>query len=68
MSLASQSVKKILFALTLPVVLLASVLLINTVRFTSKQIQVEPIQPVSVDESERCLSPGPSCSFSDSLI
>jgi carboxypeptidase PM20D1 len=42
--------KKLLLLLTLCVVLLASVLLINTLRFTSKQIQVEPIQPVSVDE------------------
>ena len=32
------------------VVLLASVLLINSLRFTFKQIQVEPIQPVSVDK------------------
>jgi carboxypeptidase PM20D1 len=39
-----------LVVLTLSVVILASVLLINTLRFTSKQIQVEPIQPVSVDE------------------
>lgn len=43
--------KKILFVLTSCVVLVASVLLINTLRFTSKQIQVDPIQPVSVDES-----------------
>jgi carboxypeptidase PM20D1 len=42
--------KKLLLLLTLCVVLLVSVLLINTLRFTSKQIQVEPIQPVSVDE------------------
>lgn len=42
--------KKIFLILTLCVVLLASVLLINTLRFTSKQIQIEPIQPVSVDE------------------
>ena len=45
-----KAVKQILLALTLSVVLLASVLLINTLRFTSKQIQVEPIQPVGVDE------------------
>ena len=42
--------KKILLALTLCVVLLASVLLINTLRFTSRQIQIEPIQVVHVDE------------------
>lgn len=45
-----KAAKKTLLVLTLCVVLLASVLLINTLRFTSKQIQVEPIQPVSVDE------------------
>lgn len=45
-----KAVKKILLVLTLCVVLLGSVLLINTLRFTSRQIQVEPIQPVSVDE------------------
>jgi carboxypeptidase PM20D1 len=42
--------KKILLVLTLCVVLLASVLLINTLRFRSKQIQIESIQPVRVDE------------------
>ena len=42
--------KKILAVLALCAVLLASVLLINTRRFTSKQIQVEPIQAISVDE------------------
>lgn len=42
--------KKVFLVLILCVVLLASVLLINTLRFTSKQIQIEPIQPVSVDE------------------
>ena len=45
-----KAVKKTLLILTLCVVLLASVLLINTLRFTSKQIHVEPIQPVIVDE------------------
>lgn len=42
--------KKIFLVLTFCVVLLASVLLINTLRFTSKQIRIEPIQSVSVDE------------------
>lgn len=45
-----ESLKKILFVLTAGVVLLVSALLINTLRFTSKQIAVQPIQPVSVDE------------------
>jgi carboxypeptidase PM20D1 len=42
--------KKISLVLTLGVVLLASVLIINTLRFTSKQIRIDPIQPVGVDE------------------
>lgn len=42
--------KKVFLVFTLCVVLLASVLLINALRFSSKQIQIEPIQPVSVDE------------------
>ena len=45
-----KSLTKIFFVLTFGVVLLASVLLINTLRFTSKQIQVAPVPPVSVDE------------------
>ena len=44
--------KKILLVLTLCVVLLVSVLLINTLRFTSKQIQIEPIQLTYVDEGD----------------
>ena len=47
--------KKILLVLAFCVVLLASVLIINTVRFTSKQIQVEPIHPFSVDENNVAL-------------
>ena len=47
--------KKILLVLTLCVVLLASVLLINTLGFTSKQIHIEPIQPVNVDENSVAL-------------
>lgn len=43
--------KKILLVLITGFVLLASVLLINTLRFTSKQTQVAPVQPVSVDET-----------------
>lgn len=43
--------KKILLVLTVAVVLLVSVLLVRTLRFNSKQIQVEPIQAVSVDEN-----------------
>ena len=50
MSGLRRSLKNIFLVLTSCVVLLASVLLINTLRFTSKQISVEPIQPVSVDE------------------
>lgn len=46
-----KSLTKILLVLALCVVLLASLLLINTLRFTSKQIQVEPIRPINVDES-----------------
>lgn len=42
--------KKILLGLIVGIVLLASVLLINTLRFTSRQMQVAPAQPVSVDE------------------
>jgi carboxypeptidase PM20D1 len=42
-------VKKISLVLALVVVVLVSVLLINTFRFKSKQVQVEPIQAVSVD-------------------
>lgn len=42
--------KKILSVVALGVVLLASVLLVKTLRFTSRQILVEPIQVVSVDE------------------
>ena len=34
--------KKISLVLTLCVVLLASVVLVNTLRFTSEQIQIEP--------------------------
>lgn len=45
-----KSLKRILLVLSLCLLLLAAVLLINTLRFTSKQIQVAPIQPVSVDE------------------
>ena len=47
--------KKILLVLTSCVVLLASVLIINTLRFASKQTQVEPIHPVSVDENNVAL-------------
>ena len=47
--------KKILLVLTFCVVLLASVLIINTVRFTSKQIQVEPVHSISVDENSVAL-------------
>ncbi len=42
--------KKVLLVFAFCVVLLASLLLINTLRFTSKQIQVEPIKPISIDE------------------
>jgi len=50
-----KSLKRILLALSLSVVVLASVLLINTLRFTSKQIQVEAIQPVNIDENSVAL-------------
>ena len=43
--------KKILLVLTLCVVVLAAVLLIKALRFASKQIQVEPIETVSVEEA-----------------
>jgi carboxypeptidase PM20D1 len=43
--------KRIILVLTLCAVLLVCVLLVNTFRFTSEQAQVEPIQPVSVDEA-----------------
>lgn len=43
--------KKLLLLLTLSLALLASALIINTMRFTSKQIHVDPVQPVSVDEA-----------------
>jgi len=42
--------KKIILVPTLCVVLPVCVLLVNTFRFTSEQIQIEPIQPVGVDE------------------
>jgi carboxypeptidase PM20D1 len=41
--------KKILLIVTLCAVLLVLVLLINTLRFTSKQIDAELIQPVTID-------------------
>lgn len=40
---------KVLLVLAAGAVSLAAVLLINTLRFTSKQLQVEPIPPVQVD-------------------
>ena len=42
--------KKIILVLALGIVLLFCVLLSNTLRFSSKQIQIAPIQPVGVDE------------------
>ena len=42
--------KKVLLACALCVVLLASVLLVNTFRFTSRQVQVEAVQAVAVDQ------------------
>ena len=42
--------KRILQALALCALLLASVLLFNTLRFTSRQVSVEPVRPLSVDE------------------
>ena len=41
---------KVLLALGACVVLVACVLLVNTLRFTSRQVQVEPVQMVAVDE------------------
>src|SRR5215210_774678 len=41
--------KKIVLLLILCLVVLACVLLVNTFRFTSKQVQVETISPLSVD-------------------
>ena len=46
-----KSLKRILLVLSLCVLVLAAVLLINTLRFTSKQIQVAPVELVSVDEA-----------------
>jgi carboxypeptidase PM20D1 len=43
--------KKALIIFALLCVGLLSVLLVNTFRFTSKQIQVEPIKTVTIDES-----------------
>jgi carboxypeptidase PM20D1 len=42
--------KRLLLLLTLALALLACALVINTLRFNSKQIHVDPIQPVAVDE------------------
>ncbi|HLM58762.1 MAG TPA: hypothetical protein VK422_21845 [Pyrinomonadaceae bacterium] len=42
--------KRFLLVLALAVALLASALVVNTLRFTSKQIQVETVQPLGVDE------------------
>lgn len=42
--------KKVLLLLTLCLVLLCAVLLVNTLRFTSRQVQVEPVRAVGVDE------------------
>ncbi|HEV2864046.1 MAG TPA: M20 family peptidase [Pyrinomonadaceae bacterium] len=42
--------KRIFLVLALAVVVLASVLVVNTFRFTSKQIQVETVEPLGVDE------------------
>lgn len=42
--------KRILLVLALAVAVLASVLVVNTLRFTSRQIAVEPVQPLGVDE------------------
>jgi carboxypeptidase PM20D1 len=46
-----KSLKKILMVVTLGIFLFASVLLVNALRFTSKQIHVEPIHPITVDET-----------------
>jgi carboxypeptidase PM20D1 len=45
-----RSIKRLLLLLTVCLALLTSALIINTLRFTSKQIRVEPIKPIEVDE------------------
>ena len=42
--------KKIFFTIALLLVLFATLLLVRTFRFNSKQVHVEPIQPIAVDE------------------
>lgn len=42
--------KRVLLLLALFLALVAAVLLINTLRFTSKQVRVEPVEPLAVDE------------------
>jgi carboxypeptidase PM20D1 len=47
--------KRLLLLLALCLALLVSALLVNTLRFTSKQIHVEPAQPPGVDEGGAAL-------------
>ena len=41
---------RVLLVLASSVTLLAAVLLVNTLRFTSRQVQVEPVRMVALDE------------------
>ena len=43
--------KRVLLVLALCLLLLASVLLVNALRFNSRQVQVEPVIPLSVDQN-----------------
>lgn len=51
MLIFKRPLRDIFLVMAIGVVLLASLLLINALRFTSKQIRVEPIQPLRVDEN-----------------
>src|SRR5688572_17083178 len=42
---------KIVLVLTVAIVLFGSILIINTIRFRSKQVHVEPIQTATVDDT-----------------